>query len=275
MRGAVGAVLVAGAVAIGPRCPPARAPAPAVATFNIENFPRSDQQVRAAFASIRSLGAPVVALQEVTDAQALQAAVTRELGPSWGIAVSSGSDSHRLAVLWDDRVVTLRSVRSRDETRVIVGAKPILEVRLRDRRGQTTRMLTVHLKAGGEASAPVRAAQLARVDAAVADGEAAGDRVVLLGDFNATTPADRAAIAALAARTGLSWATDQLACTSYWDRSDGCVGVALDHVLTSGGGRAAVGGACATEGCDRADRCPSWRWEVSDHCPVVLTAADD
>jgi endonuclease/exonuclease/phosphatase family metal-dependent hydrolase len=269
MRAVLGALLVSGAIALGPRCPPDRPP-PAVTTFNIENFPQSDGQVRGAFASIRALGAPIVALQEVTSAQQLQAAVARELGEDWGIAVSTGPDSHRLAVLWDTRAVTLQSVRSRDETRVITGAKPILEVRLLDRGDRITRVLAVHLKAGGPELAPVRAAQLARVDAAVAEGVAAGERVVLLGDFNATSDADRASIGALAVRTGLSWATEGLACTSYWDRRDGCIGVALDHVLTTGRSRVEVGGACATDGCAQADRCPTWRWEVSDHCPVVV-----
>ncbi|MEZ4240418.1 MAG: endonuclease/exonuclease/phosphatase family protein [Myxococcota bacterium] len=258
---------VVGSFALVGRCGPAPVP---VATFNIENFPRHERQITGAFAALRALDAPVIALQEVTSASRLQDAVRRELGPQWGVAVSTGDDAHRLAVLWDTGALDLVSVRSRDETRVRDGLKPTLEVRLRDGWGRITRVLAVHLKAGGAPLQPVRAAQLAALDGIVAEGRAAGDRVVLLGDFNSSTDADRSAIAALAERTGLSWASEPLACTSYWDRDQACLGVALDHVLVSGPGAVSLGGACASEGCAPAGRCPSWRWEVSDHCPLVV-----
>lgn len=252
-----------------PRCLPPREPA--VATFNVENFPQSERQIAGAFAEIREMGVAAVAMQEITDPDALRAAVRSELGPVWGVAISEGDDLQRLALIYDRQRFAPVSARTRDETRVKPRAKPILEVRLQSVASERIwRLLVVHLKAGGAEHAPTRAQQLAALGAVVAEGTAVGDRVVLLGDFNTTTTEDRDALRRLAVRTGLHWTSESLGCTSYWERTDGCRGSALDHVLTSdGGGSTAVGGACATEGCDPSDRCPLWRREISDHCPVV------
>ena len=102
------------------------------------------------------------------------------------------------------------------------------------------------------------------------EGVASGDRVVLLGDFNTTTDLDRAALRQLATRTGLDWSTAALPCTADWERDADCPGSALDHVLIAEGGAVRLGGACAEEGCEAGDRCPLWRHEVSDHCPVTV-----
>jgi endonuclease/exonuclease/phosphatase family metal-dependent hydrolase len=92
-----------------------------------------------------------------------------------------------------------------------------------------------------------------------------------MGDFNATEPADREDLARLARATGLVWATEGLACSAFWSRDDGCPRSRLDHVLTSTAPRSVTAaGACATEGCDRQDRCPRYVHDVSDHCPVVV-----
>ena len=99
---------------------------------------------------------------------------------------------------------------------------------------------------------------------------ASGDRIVVLGDFNATGPADRTRIAALAGGAELTWASRDLTCTCFWQRESDCVGSALDHVLTSMEvDDTRVAGECA-KGCPATDRCPTWRREVSDHCPVVV-----
>jgi hypothetical protein len=95
----------------------------------------------------------------------------------------------------------------------------------------------------------------------------------VLGDFNATDDdGDRADIARIAASGGLVWATEQLACSAFWSRSDGCPRSRLDHVLTWGTpATVEAGGACATAGCDWEQSCPIYREQVSDHCPVIVT----
>lgn len=236
-----------------------------LATFNIEDFPRDDRQVNAAFTEIRRLGAAAIAVQEITRPEAFADAAVRELGPSWRTVTSTGPDNHRLGLLYDTDRVVLLSARTRDETRVTPGSKPILEARIRTD-GREIRLLVVHLKAGGAALAPVRALQLAALDAVVAEG----GQVVVLGDFNTTTDTDRTAVRALADRTGLGWATERLACTAYWDPGDGCAGTALDHVLTRGTATVEAAGGCAETGCWPVGRCPTWAREVSDHCPVTL-----
>ena len=95
-----------------------------------------------------------------------------------------------------------------------------------------------------------------------------GDRIVLLGDFNATGDADRAAIRALAEATELEWASEGVECTSYWE-PDGCRGSALDHVRSSDDAEVVAVGPCEDVGCAPGTRCPTFFHEVSDHCPVT------
>jgi endonuclease/exonuclease/phosphatase family metal-dependent hydrolase len=98
-----------------------------------------------------------------------------------------------------------------------------------------------------------------------------GDRVLLAGDFNATSEADRGTIAALAAATGLRWVTEDLACSHFWERDDGCHASRLDQVLMSWTPDSVVArGPCETEGCDVSGRCPVFRDQVSDHCAVTI-----
>ncbi len=255
-------LLLAAAVALPARCP---RPPLRVATFNVEDFPRDDRQVEGAFAEIRRTTAPVVALQEITDPAVLAAAARAELGEGWRALTTTG-DHHRLGLLYDAGRVEVRSVVVREETRVVPGARPALDAELVVD-GRPLRVVTVHLKAGGRSQVPVRALQLARLGELLVDEDGP---VVVLGDFNTSTDADRAAVAALAHATRLTWASEDLGCTALWEEDRaGCVGRALDHVLSATPATVTVGAACAA-GCPPADRCPRWRHEVSDHCPVVV-----
>jgi endonuclease/exonuclease/phosphatase family metal-dependent hydrolase len=143
-------------------------------------------------------------------------------------------------------------------------------VRLRRRDGgRALRLFVVHLKAGGD-FAHVRREQLRRLAPIVLAAVETYDDVVLLGDFNATGEEDRRTLAELARATRLVWASEALACTSYWNRRDGCRGVALDHVLTvRRPDDVSARGPCESVGCDPGDRCPTFHREVSDHCPVT------
>ncbi len=172
--------------------------------------------------------------------------------------------------MFDRAAWTLASVQIHDETR-LGNNKPVLDVRLRGPGGDVVRVLVVHLKSGTPGR-DVRARQHSALVPIVRAAVASGDRVVVMGDFNATEDADRADLASLARATHLAWATEPLACSAFWRREDGCWRSRLDHVLTFAPPSAvAVAGACATEGCERQDRCPLYVREVSDHCPVVVT----
>ena len=84
-------------------------------------------------------------------------------------------------------------------------------------------------------------------------------------------PEDRATLRELALRTHLEWASEHLECTSYWNRSDGCRGAALDHVFRRERPRSVdARGPCESIGCSPGDRCPAFHREVSDHCPVTI-----
>ena len=242
-----------------------------VATFNIEDFPKDDRQVTAAFDEIAALGASIVAVEEITDPERFAGAAHSRLGADWQFVSAPDDKSHRLGVLFDHRRWTLRSRRIHDGTR-LGGHLPVFEVRLAPvDGGSVVRVYVVHLKSGAEGRG-VRVRQLAALDGIVRAAGGTGERVVVLGDFNATEPGDRTDLARLAKATGLAWATEPLACTAFWDRFDGCPTSRLDHVLIwSAPSRVVVAGACASEGCAWHDRCPLYADEVSDHCPVVVT----
>lgn len=247
------------------------APALRVGTFNIENYPKSQRQVEGAFDLIRSLDVAALGVQEITEPELFARAARERLGDGWRFVVPPESPLQRVGVLYDDGVLELVALETHRETIVYDGAKPMLEARLRPRAGgDALRLFVVHLKAAGDGG-EVRARQLRAIRPVIDAAEESGDRVLLVGDFNATGESDRTEIAALAEATDMQWASRDLACTSYWDRRDGCVGSPLDHVLSSAvPGAIAARGPCETEGCEARDRCPTFHRDVSDHCPVTV-----
>jgi endonuclease/exonuclease/phosphatase family metal-dependent hydrolase len=251
-----------------------------IATFNIEDFPKDARQVAGAFDELSRIDASVIALQEITDPERFAREARTRLGVRWQLVhvstapVRETRPVHHLGVLFDGDAWWLAGTAVHDETRLEEGRhKPTLEVRLRPRRGgePDLRVLVVHLKAGSEGR-PIRARQHAALRRLLRELVRSGDRVIVLGDFNATDDdMDRADLAKLAEVAKLQWATERLACTAFWARDDGCPRSRLDHAITwTRPARALAAGACATEGCDWQAACPVWAEQVSDHCPVVL-----
>lgn len=264
-------IVVAGALAL--RCATAHRPCDLrVATFNIEDFPQHEAQVAGAFAELGKLDASIVAVQEIMEPARFERELHARLGADWAF-VHTSDGSHELGVMFDRDTWRLVSMRIDDDTRLGGNHKPVLEVRLRHA-DEIVRVMVVHLKSGTPGR-DVRARQHAALAPLVRAAAASGDRVIVMGDFNATEPADREDLARLARTAHLAWATESLACTAFWRREDGCWRSRLDHVLVTGApSSVAVAGACATEGCDRQDRCPLYVRDVSDHCPVVVTVPE-
>jgi endonuclease/exonuclease/phosphatase family metal-dependent hydrolase len=239
-----------------------------IATFNIENFPKSTRQVAGAFEEIAKLDAPIVAVQEITNPVVFETAAKRRLGEHWRFEfIETGSVlEHRLGVLYDSRVVRHVKTRVHTGTQLEGQQKPVLDVEL-EHAGDRIRVLVVHFKAGGE-NHPVRTRQYAALRKIVADVKRGGAAVVLLGDFNATGDADREDLAAV----DLRWLTQPLACTAFrTNYNSGCPRSRLDHVLsTQPAVEVRAFGGCATDGCAWQDRCPLYAAEVSDHCPVLV-----
>jgi endonuclease/exonuclease/phosphatase family metal-dependent hydrolase len=241
----------------------------AAASFNIENYPRSDEQIAEAFALIRSLDVAMLGVQEIRDPESFDRAARAHLGESWRFVYADGPHPQKVGLLYDSARFELLEVRTHRETLIGRRAKPALEVRLEPfDGGEVVRAFVVHLTSGLGKSLR-RREQLEALAPAIERAVESGERVIVLGDFNATTDVDRESIAALAARARLEWSSESLGCTSYWRRRDGCRGAALDHVLSSRAiERIEAAGACATEGCAERERCPHYCDVVSDHCPV-------
>ncbi len=244
-----------------------------VATFNLENYPRHEGQGRAAFEVISGLEVSAVAMQEIVNPERFAREARRHLGASWRFVWSREGGPQRVGVLYDSDALELRGSRSHVETLLYPRARPALEVALMARAsGAPVTLLVVHLKAGGEGAAATRRRQLDALSPVLDGLRERGAPVVLLGDMNSTTDADRAALASLARQRGLEWATEPLACTHYWSKKASCPAHPLDHALTGAPARdVRAAGACATVGCDPGDACPVYRREVSDHCPVRMS----
>jgi len=267
------AVLAARGASCRDHAPPLR-----FATFNIEDFPKDRRQIEGAFDEIKRLDAELIAVQEIGDPALFAAEAANRLGGAWQFAAISTAPrwlhpTHHLGVLFDRRSWTLIDTTMHDETRLGATHKPTLEVRLRPAGGgDVLRLLVVHLKAGGD-NVEIRAQQhlaLARIIAY------RPERTIVLGDFNATSDADRTSLGALARRTNLVWASQELACSAFWSRDDGCFRSRLDHVLSwEAPATVEAAGACATHGCDWEASCPTYTEHVSDHCPVVVTMERD
>lgn len=242
-----------------------------IVSFNIENYPKNAEQAAGAFQAIRDLDVSIAAVQEITDVVHFSATARSHLGTSWKFVHPEVSPHHYVGVLYDASRHRLLSTRTLLESVVYPKAKPAFEARFRPRDGgRIVRVITLHLKAGGEHH-EIRRRQLDALEPVIAAARASRERVVLLGDFNTTGEADRLRLRGLAGATDMRWASEGLECTSYWDRPDGCVGSALDHVLVSEEPDVLeAAGPCKTEGCEARARCPVFFHRVSDHCPVLV-----
>jgi len=240
-----------------------------VATFNIENYPKSAEQVPAVFALIASLDVSAVGVQEITEPGQFARDARAYLGPSWRFVYCEPCPEQRVGVLYDANDLDLLTTRSHDELVTYPGAKPAFEARLRHPGGDVVRLIVVHLKSGG-AHVETRRRQL-RALGQILGPDRSSEQILVLGDFNTTSAADREGLDQLAGETGLTWASRDLECTSFWKRRQACTGTALDHVFTSAEpAGVAAHGACESHGCDPGTICPRYVRDVSDHCPVTV-----
>lgn len=265
--------IVVGVLAVRIACLGAARDRVRIATFNIEHFPKDARQIDGAFDEIAAAGASIVATQEIRDPAVFLAAARRRLAPRWDFVHDHRrvENHHHVGVLFDRGAWRFVSSEVHDDTVFGPLDLPVFEVRLAAvADGTPLRVLVVHLRplTGGRA---VRARQHRALARLVDEARTSGERVVVLGDFNATEDSDREDLATLARGARMAWATQGLACTAFWRRDDGCPRSRLDHVLTSvPPTRVIAAGGCATDGCDRQDRCPLFAEQVSDHCPVIV-----
>lgn len=244
-----------------------------IATFNIENFPKSERQIDGAFDAIAALEPEVVAVQEIRRPTQFGHEARSRLGAEWHDIWPEESPRHHVGVMFDSEVFEFLSTETHDGTVVCGGCKPALEVRLRRRGGDgpPLSVVAVHLKAYDE-GLDIRRKQYRALRALLGDLARRGDRIALVGDFNSTRPEDRDLIGQLAHTFDLRWTTRRLACTSYWKPDDECLGSTLDHMLVGGAPPTAVGrGPCEHVGCEPGHACPTFVHHISDHCPISLT----
>lgn len=275
VRWLVIAVLIITAVIAVGRCGEKPRERWSVATFNIEHFPKDQRQVDGAFAEMATLGASIIAVQEITDTELFAVTARNRLGKHWSFIpehAPDGTFDHQIGVLFDGSGYAFVGKRIHDGTRLADRHKPTLDVELRDREtGEALHVLVIHFRSGGEHHT-TRHRQYAALGKTIEEVRRSGHPVIVLGDFNATGNEDRADLARLVEATRMTWATEHLPCSAFWDRIDTCPTSRLDHVLTTAAPlETHAAGGCAEVGCETHDRCPLYEEHVSDHCPVVVT----
>ena len=270
-----------------------------IGTFNIRTFGHKTDRVRLT-EILSALDADVIAIQEISDVQALRA-LAAELSAKTSRsyqAVSSdcgGKQRLHLGFLFDKSRASLDSVREFPELRedrsgsCFDGDRTGLLGSFSSRgrlsfRSTKTHLLTVHFPAGADfEQAQNRQLSLQRALRILASLRQSGtDRLVLLGDLNTTGYVDdqygeRSAVHRQLEQAGIKPLTDDLSCSAYWRptwRSPYLPGK-LDHIFATGSLKTAaapsVQGFCATLGCQPSTRVPPDFDAVSDHCPVVVT----
>lgn len=247
-------------------------PAATVATFNIENFPKSDRQIDGAFETLRGLDAEIVGLQEIGSPDRFRREAKSRLGDTWDTIWADMDLDHRIGLLVDRAAYRLEEHETHRETVVCRGCKPVLEARLSPlAEGRPPLAVYVlHLKAHDD-GLEIRRRQYRALRAILRASDGDGARRVVLGDFNSTEEADRELLDGFADAADLRWTTRRIECTGYWKPDDRCRGTILDHVLADGAAPAAVGrGPCASS-CEPGASCPTYVDRVSDHCPVTLS----
>jgi endonuclease/exonuclease/phosphatase family metal-dependent hydrolase len=247
------------------------ADSPRVASFNINQYPKRTYEPDRLFQAVRELDAPIVALQEIGDIHDTREHVYEHLGTNWKVRNAARCNTRCLGFLYDSNRVEIVRTRTHESVRLHPGGRPAYEAHVTID-GKPMTLVNVHLKAGKkDKEYKTRKAQLEALRAIVASIDDRGESVVLLGDFNSVRGDDRAALESFARTTGLSWATSVLECSHYYRGSGRCIAGTLDHAFTSHRARSVEeAGDCATVGCDPGASCPTWRSQVSDHCPFVV-----
>jgi len=249
-----------------------------LATWNIENFPKSDRTIGVAADLIASLDLDLVVCEEIASVTAWDELVAR-LPDHAGVLSShryTPTDYQKIGVLYREDLITASTGELLFVDDPYAFPRPPLLVHLTLAGGATLDVVGVHLKAGtapedrDRRAAAVRALDTwlrAQVDAG---GE---DEIVVLGDFNATLDPARDDLAQVwppivdapdryRIRTTELEAADQ---TSFLPS-----GVILDHIVTTAGLADEIGTRAAVIP-DVAATVVRYEADVSDHVPVALT----
>lgn len=248
-----------------------------IATWNIENFPQSSTTPEVMADLITSLDLDVIAVQEIQDVEAfeeLDARLPRHRGVLSPHTYGNGT-YQKVGFLYREDLVSLTSV-----TTIFAGSgyqlpRPPLQATLTVRDSELDfTIITVHLKAGlGQEDRERRAASielLAGHIKGLVDGPG-DDEIMLLGDFNETvdTAVGRGVLEPILGDDTFRFLTEDIAnqgSATYLPS-----GVMLDHIVTTAALDDDLEGGLGPKVPRLHQELPSYRDDVSDHLPVVIS----
>jgi endonuclease/exonuclease/phosphatase family metal-dependent hydrolase len=249
-----------------------------VATWNLENFPKAARSIALAADLIASLDLDVIVVEEVASITAWDELVARL--PDHGGVLSShryGPDSYqKIGVLYREDLVTASPPELLFTTEGYTFPRPPLVVHLTVDGAATIDVIGVHLKAGTTPEdRSRRAAAVNRLDTWMRDRVDTGaeDELILLGDFNATLDPARPDLAEVwppLVGAPARYTVHTIPLEARGEASYLPAGILLDHIVTTAGLAAEVGGREAVIP-DLATLVPRYDADLTDHLPVVLS----
>lgn len=248
-----------------------------IATWNIENFPQSSTTPEVVADLITSLDLDVIAVQEIRDVEAFEE-LDQRLPHHKGVLSphTYGDGSYqKVGFLYREDLVSLTGV-----TTIFSGSgyqfpRPPLQATLTVRGTDLDfTLITVHLKAGlGREDQERRAASielLAGHIKSLVDGPGE-DEIMLLGDFNETVDSTggRQNLAPILSDDTFRFLTEDIAnqgTPTYLPSN-----VMLDHIVTTTALDDELEGALGPKVPRIDNELPTYRGNVSDHLPVVIS----
>lgn len=247
-----------------------------IATWNIENFPKTSDTPEHVADLIASMDLDLIAMQEVEDIDAFDEVVARLRGYDGLLSTHTygNGDYQKLGFIFRTSILEVEAPTLLLTNNSYELPRPPLRVTVTVRgAGVDFTAITTHMKAGFDIEdRDRRQAATVLLEAYVA-GQVAGQgdpEVLVLGDFNEilTSAGGQAVLAPWLAPTSYDVLTQELA--DAGDTSFLPTGVILDHqVSTVGLADELAGGTTQIPPLD--DQFLGYRSQVSDHLPVVVS----
>lgn len=248
-----------------------------IASWNIEYFPQSGTTASVVADLITSLDLDVVAVQEISDTAAFDELVARLPKHKGALSPHTYGDGtyQKVGFLYREDLVTLTNVTTIFQGSGYELPRPPLQATLKVIGTDVElTIINVHLKAGLDDEDIARRASSIEILAGHVNSQVDGpadDEVILIGDFNetVTNPFGRDVLSPILDDATFVFQTEALAMsgTATFLPAD----VMLDHIVTTTALDDELAGSGGPKVPDLEAQLTTYRGNVSDHLPVVIS----